>query len=211
MNNMAYNEAGAWSETCLIGITEKGGSEIQFASLIETVDVDMGDKDVEVIANLKGGRVIKKVPQGEITITFEGYPILTNSTTPKGFSELFHSPETWDTTEPLQVSGSLRRDLYRVSILWSTGSETTASAASTASSTALRFVAANCYCTQWKPSFTDGILKATLAFKLAPFNRIGVSQWIEQSTDGTTVLAQLGDYGVTNFPVDGTAFTWDTT
>ena len=206
---MAYNEQGAWSETCLIGVTAKDGSEVQFAALIETVDIDMGDKDVEVIANLKGGRVIKKVPQAETTITFEGYPIGIDASAGTGFSELFNDLAGATTIEPLTIDASLVRTLYRVAILWSTGTETTAGAATTASNSAYRFAAANCYMTSYKPSFTDGILKATISFKVAPFNRLGIAQIREESTEGTTALTVLGSYNTTNFPIDSaTAYTW---
>lgn len=203
---MATQENGAWSETALVTITKKGGSDVQYACLIETIDIDLGEKGFDSIANLCGGRIIKKNPQEVITITFEAYPILTGAG--KGFSEMFNGLETWDTTEPLLVYSSKRRDLFRVAILLSTGTETSAVSASTASNTAMRFVLANAYCTKYTPSFTDGILKASVEFKATPFNRTGVAQWYEDSTDGTTALTALNSFNTTNFPVDGTAFTW---
>jgi len=203
---MATNEQGAWSEVALITITKKGGSDVQYASLIETIDIDPGEKGIEGVPNLAGGRLVKKTPQGDMKITFEAYPILTGNS--KGFSEIFNGLETWDTTEPLVVYSSRRRDLYRVAILLSTGTETSAVGASTASNTAMRFVVVNAYCTKYTPSYTDGILKANIEFTVPPFNRLGVAQWYEDSTDGTTALTALNSFSTTNFPVDGTLFTW---
>lgn len=206
---MAMN-AGAWSETCLISITPKSGTEVQLAAITETVDIDLGDKDIEQVPTLIGGRVIKKVPQDMTTLTFEGYPIGISTADNKGVSQFFHmtNAATYDTTEPLAVSASLGRDLWRVTILWSEVAPTTASGATTAAKAAYRFSVANCYMTSMKPSFTDGILKFTFSFKGAPFNKQGTAQIREESTETTTALSALSTYNTTNFPEDGTAFVW---
>jgi len=205
----AYN-AGAWSETCLISITPKGGTEVQLAAMTETVDIDMGDKDIEQVPTLIGGRVIKKVPQDISTITFEGYPIGIASTDNKGISQFFHTTNaaTYDTTEPLAVSSTLGRDLWRISILWTEVAPATASGATTAAKAAYRISYANAYLTSMKPSFTDGILKVTFAFKCAAFNKQGTAQIHEESTEATTALTALSTYNTTNFPDDGTTFSW---
>ena len=202
--------AGAWSETCLISITPKGGTEVQLAAMTETVDIDLGDKDIEQVPTLIGGRVVKKVPQDITTITFEGYPIGIATTDNKGLSQFFHitNAATYDTTEPLAVNASLGRDLFRVTILWSEVAPTTASGATTAAKAAYRFSVANAYMTSMKPSFTDGILKFTFSFKVPPFNKQGTAQIHEESTETTTALPALSTYNATNFPEDSTVFTW---
>lgn len=202
--------AGAWSETCLISITPLDGTEVQLAAMTETVDIDMGDKDIEQVATLIGGRVIKKVPQDITTITFEGYPIGISTANNKGLSQFFHmtNAATYDTTEPLAVSSTLGRDLFRVCILWSEVAPATATAVTTATKAAYRFTVANAYMTSMKPSFTDGILKFTFAFKVAPFNKQGTAQIHEESTETTTALPVLSTYDSTRFPQDGTTFTW---
>ncbi len=65
----------AWMEVCLIGVSKIGGSEMQFAALTETVDFDIGEKDIEGIPLTNGGRVTKWNPEGDSTITFEAYPL----------------------------------------------------------------------------------------------------------------------------------------
>ena len=67
-------EVDLWSEVGNVGITKKGGSEVQFATVTETVDIDVGAKDIEVVANLAGGRLVKFSPQDITTITLEAYP-----------------------------------------------------------------------------------------------------------------------------------------
>lgn len=208
---MAFN-ASAWSETCLISITRKGGSEIQFAAMTETVDIDQGDKDIDQVVVLSGGRLVKKIPQDITTITFEGYPIGIgdDSTSPaKGISQYFHGQTTYDSTEPLAVSSTRTRELFRIAILWTDdATATTAGTGTAATKNAYRYIVANAWLTSMKPTFTDGILKITFSFKTPAFNKQGTSQIQEQSTEGTTVLAALNTYNTTNFPEDGTTFTW---
>jgi len=91
---------GAWSETALVGIAAQGGTDVKFASITETVDIDIGDKDFDVIATLAGGRLVKFTPQEPTTITLEAYPVdaattgFTTATTGAGFSIMLTMPLT---------------------------------------------------------------------------------------------------------------------
>ena len=42
----------AWMETCLIAISKIAGSDIAFHGVTETVDFDVGEKDIEAAALL---------------------------------------------------------------------------------------------------------------------------------------------------------------
>ena len=212
---MAAMNAGAWSETCLIDITPKGSTAVQFAALTETVDIDQGDKDIEQVVNLKGGRIVKKTPQDLTTITFEGYAVGVNAVTGAsdlGPSQFFNaSNTTFDTTETTGIisTPTIGRLLYRVCIMWTEDTTpTTASGASTALFAARRYAVVNAYLTSYKESFTDGILKYTMTFKVPAFNKQGTAQIREDSTLTTTALSALTTYNTTNFPEDGTTFTW---
>lgn len=205
---MAY-QPGAYSETALVEICPFGGTAIQIASLIETIDIDFGDKDVEFVPTLAGGRIYKKVPQEGTTITFEGYPLGIG--TADGVSQLFNQLQaSYVTTEPMTVNVSRLRDLFRIAILWTNDpSASTGSQVTTATYNAYRFVAAHAMMTSMKPTYTDGVLKFTFSFKVPPFNKKGIAQIQEQSTQGTTVLAVLNTYNTTNYPYDSsTAFTF---
>ena len=81
----------AWMEECLIGISVIGGEEVQFASLTETADFDIGDKDIEGLALVNGGRVTKHNPEGESSITFEAYPLEAGAG--RGFFDLLHDAD----------------------------------------------------------------------------------------------------------------------
>ena len=176
-----------WTETCLIEITKKDDSPVQFAAITETVDIDQGDKDIEQIANLKGGRILKYVPQEITTITFEGYPLDVDSAGGTGVSQMFQG-YTWDTTEPMITKSSITRDKFQVAILWTNDTAATTASGTTSTTTdAYRWWATNCRMVSCKPSFTDGVLKFTFAFKVAPFDRTGTAQINEESGDQTAV------------------------
>jgi len=208
---MALNE-GVWSETAFITINRyvaAGAADMQFAALTETIDIDMGDKDVEQVANLKGGRIIKKVPQDVTTITFEGYPVDADSVGGSGFSNMFQGGMTWDTTEPFAVNSQIIKDLYRVCILWTDDpAVTTATQVTAATSNGYRITFAHAWCTSMKPSYTDGILKVTLQFKCAAFNKNGAALIHEESSDGTAAIPVLASYNSTSYPPTGTVMTW---
>jgi len=193
---MAFPDA--WTETCLIGITVLGGAEVQFVPAVETVDIDAGDKDVEYIVNLKGGRIEKLTPEGDTTITFEGYFVDLDTTTNAGILQLFHTlSNSWDTAEPLEVLSDLTRNQFRVVILWTNDSAAATASGTTASNTeSERFVARNCRMISCKTSFTDGMLKTTFKFKVAPRQKAGAANIKWQSGDDTN-LAALSAYDST--------------
>lgn len=78
----------AWMETCLIGISKIGSEEVQFGGLTETVKPDLGEKDVEGVPLVNGGRVTKFNPEGDSSITFEAYPLEAGNA--RGYFDLMH-------------------------------------------------------------------------------------------------------------------------
>ena len=83
--------ADAWMETALIGISIIGSEEVQFSSIVETADFDIGEKDIEGLALVNGGRVTKHTPEGDSSITFEVYPLQAGAG--EGFFDLLHGNE----------------------------------------------------------------------------------------------------------------------
>ena len=185
----------AWQETCLIAISKIGGSDVSFQGLTETVDPDLGEKDVEGIVLVNGGRVTKFTPEGDSTVTFEAYPLeagTDSGTTGKGFFDLLHSA---DATQPLAITNTRARDKYRVSALWTDDTTaTSATGAITTPSKAERISLANGYFTSVKPSFTDGVLKFTVVYKTVAFTKAGDGNIKHESTDGTENLPALNAY-----------------
>ena len=188
----------AWMETCLIAISIQGGSDIQFASVTETVDFDIGEKDIEGIPLVNGGRVTKFTPEGDSSITFEAYPLQAGTDTGAvglGFYDLMHSV---DASVPIIVTNDRDRDKYRVLVLWTNDSTPTgAEDITTANYSALRIGMADGHFTSAKPSFTDGILKFTVTYKCVAFDKSGSGNVMMESCAGSTgadILPAVASY-----------------
>ncbi len=184
-----------WSETAYVAITKIDESDVEFCTITETVDLDIGDKDFDVINTLKGGRLVKFNPQEPTSITLEAYPVeagTATGTTGTGFEDLIH---TGDTTQPMSISFDKSRTKIRCVVLWTDDTTATnATDAPTSGSTALRFVLKNGYVTSSKPSFTDGVLKSTVTMKFPAFDKTGTSNGTIESTDGTGDLIAVSAY-----------------
>ena len=192
----------AWQEVCLIGISIQAGSDIQFAGLTETVDFDLGEKGIEGVPLVNGGRVTKWSPEGDATITFEAYPLQAGTdtgTTAKGFYDLMH---TVDASVPIRVVNDRTRNKYRVLVLWTNDTTvTTAQSTTTNTYSALRIGLADGHFTSVKPSFTDGILKFTVEYKCAAFDKSGTANKMMESCAGTTagdILPAVASYTSSN-------------
>lgn len=188
----------AWMETCLVTISKIGGSDMEFAALTETMDFDLGEKDLEGIPLVNGGRVGKWNPEGDSMITLEAYPIQAGTdsgSTGKGFHDLLHST---DASVPMRFINDRNRDKTRFLALWSTGSETSAADASSANAQAIRIGLAEAYVTSAKASFTDGVLKWTITIKTTAFDKSGDGNVLVESTDGTGVIPAIAAYTTSN-------------
>lgn len=192
----------AWMEVCLIGISSIGGSDIQFAGITETLDFDIGEKDIEGVPLLNGGRVTKIVPEGDSSITFEAYPLQAGTDTGSvglGFYDLLH---TVDTTVPIRIVNDRTRTKYRVLVIWTNDATvTTAQAITTDTHSAIRIGMADGYFTSVKPSFTDGDLKFTVMYKCAAFDKAGAGNIMMESCAGsgaTDILPVIAAYTTSN-------------
>lgn len=192
---MATYNKDAWLEEANVAITVQAGSDVEFDTLTETVDIDTGEKDFDTIANIAGGRIIKFTPEGETTVTLEAYPVeagTASGTTGKGFFGLLNAE---DTTQPLEIPTTTTRNKIRLAVLWTDSTTvTTACAQIPNGSNAIRFVGADGYITSAKASFTDNIQKWTITAKFPAFDKSGNAcvQW--ESTDNTATLSALAGY-----------------
>lgn len=193
------SQDNAWQEQALITIEKIDATlgQYEFSSLTETIDIDQGDKDIEGVPLVNGGRVVKYTPEGDTSVSLDMYVTGVNglAATPTGIANLFHgfAGETGSNTTV--------RDKFRVTILWTsdttcTNASSTATAASTSSQ---RFAIANAYVTSYKTSFTDGIQKVSATFKIAPFNKTGTANILEEQTDDTSLTALSAYTATTNF------------
>ena len=178
----------AWTETALINLND-GTTDSIIHTITETIDIDQGDKPMESIPTIAGGRLKKFSPQEDTSITFEGYPIAIGdktAATQEGL-DLFFNAGT-DSTAPFSASASRSRTTFTVTIMWTDSTVTSATSSIASGKYALRYNFANCDLISCKPSFTDGILKATYVFKCPAFNKAGTSNITEESTDGTASM-----------------------
>ena len=190
----------AWMEECLIAISKIGieGSDLAFAGVTNTVDFDLGSKDIEGIPLVNGGRVTKWTPEGDSTVTFEAYPLQAGTdtgTTGLGFYDLLHSV---DTAVPIRILNDRNRDKYRVLVLWTNdATATTAQSATAQNYSALRIGLADGHFTSIKPTFTDNVLKFTATYKCAAFDKSGAANVMIESAAGSAagdVLPAIAGY-----------------
>lgn len=177
-----------FSETCLVAIQKTGSNAVEFYSISETVKVEVGEKPVDFIAILNGGRLAKFSPQEPTTITLEAYPVeagTDSGTTGNGFFDLLG---TADASEPLSIPLDRVRTKVRCTILWCDDTTVTnATSAINIGQTGLRVVAKDGYVTKVSPGqFTPSEPnKWTVEMKFPPFDKDGTACVTIASSDGT--------------------------
>lgn len=181
----------------LITLSKKGGSDVNYQVLIETVDQSGGAKSFDQIATFEGGRLKNHRPQEAFEITLEGYAVEVGTdtgSTGKGFYDLMY---TSDTSQPQSISLDHTRDEWRLSIMATDNFDQTSAADVTITGDkANRWTFTNGHFTNVVFSDTDKLIKFTITYKVTPFNKIGSANVVIQSTDGTAtkVLPALSAY-----------------
>jgi hypothetical protein len=182
-----------FTEIAFVAISDESGNEYQFGTIVDTIDIAWGARDIESIATVSAGRVTKFIPEEVSEITLELFPvgITSDGTTPNGIHAWFMgmTPNTTSGTN------SFSRKKFRVAVLWSTLSTAPSNAAGALDSADhLRFSFWSCYLTQATADFTDDILKATVTFKCPPYDRAGNPLIKAEEADNGT-LASLNTFG----------------
>lgn len=143
-------------------------------------------------------------------ITMDLYPVEANIGGEAGMSQGFMELQaSWDASEPIAATLTRSRESWAVAILLTDdGANTGANVATASSTNSYRFVAVHGQITSYDQDFSDGMLKATVTFKFAPFNKQGIGQYHEDSGDGTALVA-VSNFNTTNFnPESTSAYTW---
>jgi len=190
----------AWKEFCLIGIIPEayptgagGGTEIAFAGMTEDISgMDWGDRDIEGMALVNGGRVVKNSPMEDESITFKMYPVdqlLDTANVANGVAQLFHPQTAEDVTQPVVVDNSIYRRRFGLILLWANTLPATAGALPAEGVNAERVQIINAYMTSYKLNYDDKVLSAEVTFKWAPFSKAATANKREESTDGSVQLA----------------------
>jgi len=195
----------AWQRQCLITVDD-GTNGFNWHALTETVDIDMGERDLDKIDLMNLGQIPKHGAIGITTVTFEGYAMEAgthgsgDSSPPcgaaaTGFWDVFADVPKKDTSEPQAVAISNTLTRYRVAILWTNDVAATGGDDDVAeASLGKRFIIADCFCTSHKISMTDGIVKTTATFKGVAFNKAGAARIRMDSSDATAAGLVLGVY-----------------
>ena len=201
--NATGNES-AWQRQCLIEVTSAASKIMKMEALTETIDIDLGERDLDKIDLCNLGQIPKHGSMGITTVTIEGYPKQAGSAAAgaaTGFFDIFASNAVIDASQPLDIDMSNTLTRYRVAVLWT--NDTAADDASDAiadTKESIRFVMAECFCVSCKSDFTDGVLKQILVFKGLAFDTTGATTGGNnikmESTDSSSHggLSALGNY-----------------
>ncbi len=200
----------AWMEECLIGISVIAGEEVQFASVAETADFDIGEKDIEGIALVNGGRVTKHNPEGDSSITFEVWPLEAGGG--EGFFDLLHGSgdivkgTTTATTgdKLVDTSENFTAQGVRVGDRINNTTDTTYSTVTAIDSATTLSVSADVFTTGENYTITRGVLivdgttDGTTTDKLVDSgetftNRIAVGDTVRNTTDNTEAKVTVID------------------
>lgn len=183
-----------FTEIAYIAISDTSSHQYQFGTITKSIELNIGDKDVEQIVTVAGGRMVKFIPQEMAEISFDIVPVgmSTNTAVPNGLLGWFIGAD-YDAASSLVTR---TRHKFRVTVLWTNdttnGASNAAGAINTAGSDSFRISFWGCYMTTHPIDF-DGELGTKVIFKCPPFNKAGSGMIkCEEAVDGT--LATLDDY-----------------
>ena len=180
----------AWKEVCLIGIIPEGSSTaVEFAGFTEDITgMDWGEKDIESMALVNGGRVVKYTPMTDEEFTLKVYDTRADDLATNSVVQLFHKQSTSDVTQPIVVTNTITRQSFGIILLWADTLPATSQTVPAGSAVSYRVEAINCYMTKYKPSYDDKIKSAEVTFKWAPFDQAAAGNKKESSTDGSVAI-----------------------
>lgn len=152
----------SWNETAYVTITAQSGGDVDFCSVTETIDIDEGERPIDTVKTLCGGRIVRSTPQEDTTVTFKAYPVqagTVSGTTGYGFYDLFYESVTTATGSVIVDNAkSGARSKYRVAILWTDDDTSNSASRAVVSPTyaGKRWTGRNGYITKVKPSYESG-------------------------------------------------------
>jgi hypothetical protein len=190
---MPVSTDGAYSEVCLVGLTVAGGSEVQYASLIEEFTPSQGDKTIATVSLTNGGRIVKKTPQGDNEVTLKLYEISTKAA--NSLALMYQG--TTDASAPYTTTNTRTRNRIRAAFLWTDDSAATTASGSTASgSAARRLVITELRMTSYKASWEDKTLVHNVTLTGPAFKQDASATITEESVEAADAagLSALSSY-----------------
>jgi len=178
----------AWNEFYKISwIRDQDNAFITMEGITEELSFDFADKDIESIELANGGRVVKRIPMTDESVTMKVYPV-DGKLTGDGVVQWFHPQSTDDATQPIAVDNTSARNKHKLVFLWAETLPANATTAPATSKTAYRIQVLNAYMTSYKLNYDDKLMSAEVTFKWAPLDKDASPKKREESTDGTVVL-----------------------
>lgn len=187
-----------WSETALVSICKAGGTDIEYYTITSSIEITIGDKDVDFLPMLKGSRLASFKPQGDTEVTLELYPVEAGTSAGSTGTGVFDLLNTVDSSQPISVNNDRTRTKVRMTVLWTDDTTvTSAISAINLNQIGLRMIAKNGYIISATPSGAmtpNDPLKWTVKFKCGAFDKNGDSNVEFQSTNGTATMTMTSSY-----------------
>jgi len=133
-----YGSYDAWQRHAYVSIESSSTVKMQYEALTASINIEIGERSVDIIDLLNMGQIMKYGPVGMTTITLEGYPLYAGTAntsgatrgTPtggksEGYWELFADIGHTDTAQPLNISMTNNATRYRIAILLTNDAELT--------------------------------------------------------------------------------------
>jgi len=192
------------SERCLVTISPISGSSFNLSPRISSFQVNGGEKGIEGIALMNGGRVTRFLPQSDFELSFDAFFIGLNTISGDDISvsQYINNPASLDTSKPYKTNPSRNRKKFRVTILWLEDTSVTGNNAELTPNTGmaerLSFVGA--YLVNDNISFADLIKQNNFKFKVSPFDVDGAANIQHESTidSATDRIESLESYTTSN-------------
>ncbi len=138
----------AWQRKAYISVETSATIKLQYEALTETIDIDTGERDLDVVNLLNLGQLPKHGAPGITTITFEGYPQqagtfstsgATRGTPGGGISnaywDAFANVQNTDTSGEQDIDMATTLSRYRIAILWTDDPDVTGTASTSSDGT----------------------------------------------------------------------------
>ena len=197
-----------FTEVCHVSLATPGKGELLMEARTESVDIDLGEKGVEFLPTLKGGRLTKFTPMADSTITLEcrftqagtaAWPAASTSKAGEGLYDIFQAE---DGTQPLSYGlTSIARNMVRLTLAWVDAATLTGGAALgtiVTTTTGLRMSFADGYITTIKPAMSaDDGLKFSITLKFPAVDSSAAACCQIDSCDSSAQISALSAYTTT--------------
>ena len=191
--------ADMWGKFFLISVTLKGGTQVEFASVVDptSLEINLGDVPGESVVNAAGGHMWKQDAEedGEITFDMIGNTNISSSAAAGGLFQMFvggtlSTSDTRSSDTSWAAGDDRTRDRYMIAVLQTDDAGALGAAATTAASTnSKRFHVKGARFISLKESWGDGTNKVSVTFKFPPYIKAGTTKTYRYDSSATNLAA----------------------